>query len=605
MKTKVNFFLLATLLFITACDEDHVFYNTAAKAGILAEPECEVGMPVTFADNSTPTKGTTIVSYLWEFGDAENSTSTEKNPTFTYMKDGSFSVKLTVTDSNQLRSTAQHNIIITNPTKADFGVDKEEYYLGDEVKFMDKSTTKGSTTIVSYLWEFADANNSKSTEQNPTFKYPEAGSYPVKLTVTDSFGLTASITRSVNIQDPSMIIATQWTATIGGAIKGGTSPALSPDGSTVYALRSLEGSDAAALIAWNTADGQQKWVLDISAAMSSLSPTAQAKDVFSSPSVASDGTIYIVVRDLQSTTAERSLFVMAVNPNGTVKWAHKGGASGTNLYAITPAIDAAGNCYVATRGKEIWKLTSEGQPTVFGTDLGDMTGGLTISNSGIVYAAGKGNAGLFAFNVNSKLLAWTYNRDFGDAVDAFVGALRSAQATIADDGTVYYVTDAANGGAIMAIGSDGTEKWVYNTKGAIPDGGVVLGEDGTIYANGGTNASSGLISLNRSGTLNWDFTTESIVQTSPLVDNRGYVHVIDASSNYYVVKPDGTLYASARLATSNTSSPVMDSQGRLYVSVVKDGIPTMLCVTSNATGYSSTSPWPMRGQNPCRTGLQK
>ncbi|WP_289201121.1 PKD domain-containing protein [Phocaeicola sartorii] len=252
MKNEITFILSALLLLITACSEEHVFYNTAAKAGIVAESEYEVGIPITFADNSIPTQGTTIVSYLWEFGDEDKSISKEKNPTFTYKKDGTFSVKLTVTDSNQLCSTSQHNVTIINPTKADFEVEKSEYYLGDEVKFIDKSITKGSTTIVSYLWEFADADNSTSGEQSPTFKYSEAGSYPVKLTVTDSYGLTVSITRSVNIQDPTKVIATQWTAFIGGAVKGGSSPVLSPDGSTVYALRSLAGSDAAALIAWNT-----------------------------------------------------------------------------------------------------------------------------------------------------------------------------------------------------------------------------------------------------------------------------------------------------------------------------------------------------------------
>lgn len=605
MKGKICVFLYVMLALLTACEEENTIYNTAARSDIYAGTEYEVGEPITFTDNSTPTKGTTIVSYLWEFGDADKSTSTEQNPVFTYTKDGTFTVKLTVTDSNGLRSTSQFNVTIINPTKADFEVDKDEYYMGDEVRFIDKSTTKGTTTIVSWLWEFADADNSTSAEQNPAFTYREAGSYPVKLTVTDSYGLTTSITRSVNVQDPTKVISTQWTAAIGGAIKGGSSPSLSPDASTVYALRSLAGSDAAALVAWDTADGQQRWSLDISAAMKTKSATATAKDVFSSPSVAKDGTIYVVARDLQSTTAQRGVYVLAVNPNGSLRWAHKGGASGTNLYAITPAIDAAGNCYVATRGKEIWRLTPEGGATVFTAGLNDITGGLTISKTGVVYAAGKGNTGLFAFNTTAGALAWSYATDFSGASDAFTGALRSAQAAIAGDGTVYYVADVAGGGAIMAIGTGGTAKWVYNTVGAIPDGGVVLGDDGTIYANGGTDAASGLIALNADGTLKWKFATEAKVQTSPLVDDRGYIHVIDANANYYVVKPDGTAFATAKLGQSNISAPVMDNKGRLYISIVKNGAPTMMCVTSKATGFSAASAWPMRGQNPCRTGLQR
>lgn len=600
-------FLSALLLLATACKEEHTFYNTAAKAGIVAESEYEVGVPITFSDNSVPTEGVAIESYLWEFGDEDKSTSTEKNPTFIYMKDGNYSVKLTVTDANKLRSTAQHNITVINPTKADFGLEKDEYYLGDEVKFIDKSTTKGTTTIVSYMWEFADADHSTSTERNPVFRYDKAGSYPVKLTITDSYGLKASITRSVSIQDPSMVISTLWTAKIGGAIKGGSSPALSPDGSTVYTLRSLAGEDFAALIAFNSSDGQIKWTLNISSAMSDKSATAQAKDLFSSPSVAPDGTIYVVARDLQSTTANRGVYVIAVNPDGKVKWSHKGGAAGTNLYAITPAIDAQGNCYVATRGKEIWKLTPEGNVTVFNTDLNDMTGGITMSKNGVVYAAGKGNVGLFAVNATSGAVQWSYNTDFGGATDAFTGALRSAQVTVAKDGTLYYVTDiAGGGGAVIAINATtGTAKWVYKTTGAIPDGGVVIGEDGTIYANGGTDPASGLIALNGDGFLKWKFATTANVQTSPLIDNRGYIHVVDATSNYYIVKQDGTLFASTKLGVSTISSLVMDSKGLVYATVLEGGVPTMFCISSKAAGFSSASEWPMRGQNPQRTGLQK
>ena len=55
--------MLSALLLMTSCREEHVFYNTAAKVGIIAESEYEVGVPIIFTDNSVPTQGTTIVSY--------------------------------------------------------------------------------------------------------------------------------------------------------------------------------------------------------------------------------------------------------------------------------------------------------------------------------------------------------------------------------------------------------------------------------------------------------------------------------------------------------------------------------------------------------------
>ncbi|MDE5642923.1 MAG: PKD domain-containing protein [Muribaculaceae bacterium] len=606
MKTKIATLLFGMAVVASSCSEEHTYYNTAAKTEIAqGADEYEVGEPITFTDNTTPSKGTSIKSYLWEFGDEDESTSTEQSPVFTYKKDGSYTVRLTVVDSNDLKSTSTRTVRIINPTKADFALDKEEYYLGDVVNFIDMSTTKGATTITEWKWEFADDARSTSDLRNPSFTYESAGSYPVTLTVTDSYGLTTSITKSVNIQDPTQVIATQWTAALGGAVKGGSSAAVSPDGSTVYMLRSLADSDLAALFAYDAADGQVKWTFDLSAAMSGTSATAQAKDVFSSPSVGADGTIYMVVRDLQSTTAERGVYVIAANPDGTLKWAKKGGASGTNLYAITPAVDAAGNIFVATRGNEVWKFSRSGDMTAFATDGVGVTAGMSVSKSGTVYGAANGANGFFALDGNSGAPLWKYNTDFGAAADALTGALRSAQAAIDTDGTVYYVTDAGAGGQIIAFSAAGSVKWIHATAGAIPDGGVVIAEDGTLYSNGGTASSEGLIALNGDGSLKWTFATRGIVQTSPVLDNRGYIHVVDAMANYYVVKPDGTLLAEAVLGQSCTSAPVMDAAGRLYVTVLKDGIPTVVCVTSKATSYNTAAPWAMRGQNPCRTGLQK
>jgi PKD repeat protein len=59
--------------------------------------------------------------------------------------------------------------------------------------FTDTSTTSGSTT---YAWSFGDA--ATSTAQNPSHAYAQAGTYQVKLTVTDANG-SASITKPVTV----------------------------------------------------------------------------------------------------------------------------------------------------------------------------------------------------------------------------------------------------------------------------------------------------------------------------------------------------------------------------------------------------------------------
>ena len=91
----------------------------------------------------------------------------------------------------------------------------------------------------------------------------------------------------------------------------------------------------------------------------------------------------------------------------------------------------------------------------------------------------------------------------------------------------------------------------------------------------------------------------------PIIDNRGYIHIISDKAIYYIVKQDGSLLASAELGVKCTSSPVMDSRGYLYIGIeAVAGASDMVCISSGATSYAASA-WPMKGQNPQRTGLQK
>ena len=198
MRTLTFLLLALALTFVTSCKDDDTVYNTAADAGFSVGTEYEVGEPITFTDNTVPEEGTTIVSWLWKFGDEAGSTSNEQNPTFTYMKDGNYTVSLTVTDSNGLKARHEQVVTIINPTTPDFTTDKEEYEMGETVQFTDATTTKTGTTITAWHWSFGDADGNTSDEQNPVFVYTEPGSYAVTLTVTVapiiSSGRSSSVT---------------------------------------------------------------------------------------------------------------------------------------------------------------------------------------------------------------------------------------------------------------------------------------------------------------------------------------------------------------------------------------------------------------------------
>jgi hypothetical protein len=72
---------------------------------------------------------------------------------------------------------------------------------GLTVEFTDESTDSDGS-VVSWSWDFGDFS-STSTVQDPSHTYTSAGTYTVKLTVTDDDGATGSTSKSVTVSAPS------------------------------------------------------------------------------------------------------------------------------------------------------------------------------------------------------------------------------------------------------------------------------------------------------------------------------------------------------------------------------------------------------------------
>ncbi len=138
-------------------------------------------LSVTFSDLSTPFSGTTITSWLWDFGDGGSSTL--PSPTYVYNTPGIFTVTLRVLDNQGCLNTISKNSYI-NPTfpNANFNVSSQVACPGTLVNFTSTSTGTG----ISYLWNFGDGTSSNFP--NPTKLYPGPGMYSVTLTVTDVNG---------------------------------------------------------------------------------------------------------------------------------------------------------------------------------------------------------------------------------------------------------------------------------------------------------------------------------------------------------------------------------------------------------------------------------
>ena len=128
-------------------------------------------LSVTFENTSlnTATPGTT---YKWDFGDG--STSTAKNPSYTYYDAGIYTIELTVTGPGGISSIPKTIEVFTSP-RANFEVSPTYVFVNDEkVRFFNLSQEADN-----YLWEFGDGDTSRV--KDPFHKYMEAGVYDITL----------------------------------------------------------------------------------------------------------------------------------------------------------------------------------------------------------------------------------------------------------------------------------------------------------------------------------------------------------------------------------------------------------------------------------------
>jgi PKD repeat protein len=142
-------------------------------------------LTVIFTDQST---GDLITSRAWDFENDGIVDSMDQNPTFTYTSPGTYTVKLTVTNTAGSDSEVKSGYIIVTPPAPPVAQFTGVPTYGKRpltVRFTDQSTGAGITV---WAWDFQNDGMIDSTDQNPSFTYTKAGTYSVKLTVTNPGG---------------------------------------------------------------------------------------------------------------------------------------------------------------------------------------------------------------------------------------------------------------------------------------------------------------------------------------------------------------------------------------------------------------------------------
>jgi PKD repeat protein len=145
--------------------------------------------------SSDPNSGGSISSYDWSFGDG--TTGTGATPSHTYGSPGMYSVQLTVTDNfGVVSASVSRQLQVLAPPTASFTVSPAIPLSGRAVTFAGVAADPNAGgSISSYRWSFGGGATGAGPTASHTYAAP--GTYTVKLTVTDSFGLGTTARRII------------------------------------------------------------------------------------------------------------------------------------------------------------------------------------------------------------------------------------------------------------------------------------------------------------------------------------------------------------------------------------------------------------------------
>ncbi|MFM7054504.1 MAG: PKD domain-containing protein, partial [Bacteroidota bacterium] len=235
--------------------------NTAPVAQFTTGSAC-AGGTIAFNNTSTPVAGST---WAWNFGNG--TTSTLQNPSVTYSTAGTYNVSLVVTSSNGCSATRTVPVTINPLPIASFNAPTT--VCQGSVTPLVNTSGPGSGTITGYAWNFG--NGQTSVASNPTVTYANPGNYTITLTITNSFGCTATATHSIAV-NPTPIAS----AGLPQAVCLGGSATLFASGGTNY-IWSTGATTSSITVTPTTTTNYTVTVTDITGCSSSATTTVTVR----------------------------------------------------------------------------------------------------------------------------------------------------------------------------------------------------------------------------------------------------------------------------------------------------------------------------------------
>lgn len=629
MRKHIHAILLGALA-ICACNKTpqvvvHASFTTDKEAYNLGED-----IRIT---NTTTVENSVIAICKWEWA---GKVSYEKEPTgIKFTEEGEYPLTLTVTaNDGAVKGSVTKNIVVYDTNikpVCDFEWSPASAKAGDPVTFTDKSHDPDGE-IVAWKWTLG---STVLTEQNPVHTFVEYGDVEVSLTVTDNLNGTATKKATIHIEKGLYTLELLWGKAYddpGDVSTRITSPAMSPDGQSVYVT-----STGGHLVSFGT-DGNQKWSYDLrtTASVEYVGKSGTSTVPVVTPSTGPDGSIYLAAGYDENSDENGKNGIFAFNPDGTLKWFADDGPK-TRFGLQSPLVF---NGYVATTqryGSKAPFISNDQGCVIMNAEDGSLKqtiystsgswGGICAYNDMVfVNAAGSSShVGGCQIGFPNGSGGWSYvNGTSTNAGDAFWPGIgyrtMGCQSAVSNDGFFYYYApetlSAGTKGILFCYqistltssrSAAPVPAWTASIPGKINAGdgsdlgnvmanGPVLAENGTVFVTTNTTISA----VSTSGKVMWTVEDSGIISGVPAVDKAGFVYYASSSGNLIkLLGTTGQKVAAMDLGAALHSSPTIAQDGTIYLVGVKEGCPTLFAVRSNDCLPAGN--WSQFSGNPCKT----
>jgi PKD repeat protein len=168
------------------------------------------GVPVIFNASLSQPNGGHIISYAWNFGDGNVTTTTEAIVSHVFALSGNYSVTLNITDSEDLHDFIIQTLEVGVAPIASFNYLPSLPSPGDTVTFNASTSYDPDGSISNYTWSFGDGNITTTSNPIILHRYTVGSDYIVLLTVTDNNGITDRALSVLTVED-NPTAQYQWT----------------------------------------------------------------------------------------------------------------------------------------------------------------------------------------------------------------------------------------------------------------------------------------------------------------------------------------------------------------------------------------------------------